>query len=466
MQQFFFPRSVAVIGVSPRPVNMAKNIVKNLLDFGFPGPVYAVGPHGDSVHGIPILPDVAALPAGVELAALLTPAGLVPGILEECGRKGIRRVLISSGGFSEYSASGQGLQGQVLAIARRYGMRVLGPNCIGIVNLENGLVLPFTPMEPKAAVKGHNSAICQSGGVTMRCSSLLSQPGVGYSKVISVGNKADVDEVDLLRFLAADPDTHAIFLYLESVARGQDFLEAARACPKPIAVLKANRFPQTGAIARSHTAALANDDRVVDAALRQAGMLRVRRMEDFLTCAKACALPPCRGDNLVVISMSGGMAVLGADEAAAHGFALPDLPEPMRRELEDRRRGGVIRLTNPVDFGDIYDREAALLAIARAVALPEVAAVAASIPLSESVAGVALKGPSAAEAVAQVATLIRKYGKPVVMTMESRGSGELVAAAGGLPLFFPTLEEGIEALAYSRELGRLSAGKVAKPHAR
>jgi hypothetical protein len=161
--------------------------------------------------------------------------------------------------------------------------------------------------------------------------------------------------------------------------------------------------------------------------------------------------------------MSGGMAVLGTDEASAHDFALPDIPEPVRLELEARRRGGVIRLTNPVDFGDIYDREAALLAIARAVAMPEVAAVAASVPLSESVAGVVLKGPPAAEAVATVAALVRKHDKPILMTLEGRSAAELTAATGGLPLFYPTLEEAVAGLAFSREMWRLRERRMSAP---
>ena len=455
MQQLFYPEKVAVIGVSPNPRNLAKNIVRNLQKFNFSGETYAVGIAEGEVYGQKIYASVLDLSTDVDMAVLLIPARSIPQVMDECGRKGVRRVLISSGGFGEYSEGGKELEGELLETAQRYGMRFLGPNCIGIANLDNGMALPFAPMSPEKTVKGPNSVIAQSGGVAMRCMALFSESGVGFNKVISIGNKLNIDEVDMLEFLAGDSSTSAIFMYLEDIRRGRELMAAIRRCPKPVVVLKSNISPFTAEIARSHTAALAaSDDRLLDGALRQAGAIRVRDLESFVTFAKAFALPRCRGDDIVVVSPSGGFAVISADIAASHGFRLPRLPVRVVKELEERSRGGVIRFTNPVDFGDVFDRTATVYVVRELLKLPEVAAMAVTAPTGGGSASMGFSEVDANQLLLDIKEASESTGKPVAAAVFA-GDNQLPAMVKGAKFpIFRTIEEAIQALAIQRDYWR------------
>jgi acetyltransferase len=450
----FNPQKVAVVGVSPAPDNLARNILRNLLKFKFAGPVYAIGAQPGEVLGQRIYASALELPTDVDFAAVLIPARFIPKTLDELGRKGVRRVLISSGGFTEYSEAGEDLARQVRDAARRYGIRFLGPNCLGITNLENGLVLPFAPLSPESLVKGPNSIIAQSGGVKMRCMTLFSEEAIGFSKIISVGNKLDTDETDLLEFLADDPATSAIFMYLEDIRRGRALMNVAARCPKPIVIMKANTSPVTADVARSHTAALASDDHVVDGALRQAGVVRVRDLEHFITCAKAFALPPCKGDRIVVISPSGGFAVISADVAGHLGFQLPKLPQPVVQELEARSRAHVIRFTNPVDFGDIYDRSATAYAVQAILKEPGVAGMAVTVPTGGGASGMGFTGADAEQLLLDIKETCLRLNKPVAAAVFA-GQEQLpgMTKKSGFPLF-RTIQEAVHALAISRDYWR------------
>jgi len=450
----FYPRKVAVVGVSLASDNLARNILRNLLKFKFAGETYAIGAQAGAIYDKPIYTSPLDLPTEVDFAAVLIPARFIPKTLDELGRKGVRRVLISSGGFDEYSDTGVGLGRQVKEIARRHGMRFLGPNCLGITNLDNGLVLPFAPLDPGVLVKGPNSIIAQSGGVKMRCMALFSEEALGFNKIISVGNKLDTDETDLLEYLAGDPATGAIFMYLEDIRRGRELMEVARRCSKPIVVMKANTSPETTDVARSHTAALASDDRVVDGALRQAGIVRVRELESFTTCAKAFALPPCRGNTIVVISPSGGFAVISADVAGGLGFHLPKLEPAVVRELETRSRAHVIRFTNPVDFGDIYDRTAVAYAVQAIIKESQVAGMAVTVPTGGGASGMGFTGPDAEKLLVDIKEMSYRSNKPVAAAVFA-GQDQLPAMIkqAGFPIF-RTIQEAVHALAISRDYWR------------
>ena len=455
MRKLFYPDKVVVVGVSPSPDNLAKNILRNLLKFKFPGEVYAVGNKEGEVYGKRVYASVLDLPADVDMAAILIPARFVPRVLDECGQKGVRRAVISSGGFAEFDEAGRGLQLQLEAVARKRGIRFLGPNCIGITNLHNGLVVPFSPQNPELTVKGSNSVIAQSGGVAMRSGSLFSEAGLGFNKVISIGNKLNIDEVDLLEFLIDDSETRVIFMYLEDIRRGQDLLRVARKSTKPIVVLKSNVNPATADIARSHTAAIAaSDDRVVDGALRQAGVVRVRSLEQFITAAKAFALPRIQGDNIVVISPSGGFAVMSADIAGGLGFRLPRLPEHVVKHLETRSRAGVIKFTNPVDFGDVYDRRATVDVVTELLKLPEVSAMAVTVPTGGGASGMGFTGPDAEKLLMDIRDASFSIGKPVAAAVFA-GEDQLpkMIKQARFPLF-RTIEEAIQALAIQRDYWR------------
>jgi len=358
LRKFFYPDSVAVIGVSERPDNLAANIVANVLEFGYDGEIHAVGLRGGEVHGVPILTSVEALPDAVDLAVILTPATTAPDLLEACGQKGIRRAVIESGGFAEFSEQGRELEARVCQVARQQGIRFMGPNCISVINMENGLCLPFAPRLARRAVKrGPVSVLAQSGGVSITFLLQLSAAGLGVNKVVSMGNKSDLDEVDYLQFLLDDPGTEIVCIHLESIEKGRRLMELAASSPKPIVVQKANRGRASAQIALSHTAALANDDRIVSAALRQAGVARAASFDDAVAVAQGFALPPVRGSDLVAISRSGGHAVVAADAAEDHGFRLASIPEEFQSEVRNLFRADVIAPTNPIDLGALFDFE-------------------------------------------------------------------------------------------------------------
>ena len=355
MDKIFYPDSVAVIGVSERPDNLAANIIANMLAFGYRGDIYAVGLREGSVHDIPILTSVESLPDGVDLAVVLTPATAVPDLLDGCGAKGIHRAVIESGGFAEFSQAGRELEDQVQAVAKQWGIRFVGPNCISVINMENGLCLPFVRLTHRSVKPGPVSVLAQSGGVSITYLILLSEAGLGVNKVVSMGNKADLDEVDYLTFLLDDPGTEIICLYLESIEEGRRLMELAASSSKPIIVHKANTAQASAEIAFSHTAALANDDRIVDAALQQANVARAASFDDAVTLAQGFALPPVEGNDIVVASRSGGHAVVAADAVATNGFHLVPIPDEFLVGVRSLGRADVIALTNPLDLGVIFD---------------------------------------------------------------------------------------------------------------
>ena len=354
MHTFFHPPNIVVFGASESDNNLARNIISNCQICGYDGEIYAVGRSEGTVLGVPIHQDLASIPAQIALAVILTPARLVPAILEECGEAGIRRVVIESGGFGELSDQANDLEDECLAIAKRHRMRIIGPNGIGTFDRHSGLMLPFSPFANPPRV-GDVSLLSQSGGVGIHLILDLVREGQGLAKFVSLGNKLDVNETDLLEYLSEDPKTRIIALYLEGFSDGRRFLEIASKCHKPVVAFKSN-VGETGArAARSHTKALSGDDAVVDAALAQVGVYRAQGTNDLLTAVKAFRLPPMRGNRVAVVSRSGGHAVIVADALERAGFVLPAYPDDVIDVARQAFRAGVIRPQNPMDVGDIFD---------------------------------------------------------------------------------------------------------------
>ncbi|MCU0580290.1 MAG: CoA-binding protein, partial [Desulfobacterota bacterium] len=354
MKKFFYPRSVAIIGVSNTPDNLARNIVHNLLAFQFTGEIYCVGLQGGVLFGQRIYPDIGRVPAEIDLAVILTPALTIPALLEQCGEKGIRRVVIESGGFREFAEERARLEQEILTVAQRHGIRFIGPNGIGNINMENGLCLPFMHLNREMRL-GHISILAQSGGVGLSYIGFLGSENLGINKFTSMGNKLNVDENDLLEYLLEDPGTEVICLYLEGLSDGRRLMQILSTSRKPVLIHKSNVNPVSAAIAFSHTAALLSDNRVVDAALKQAGGLRVQDFEETINYLKIMTLPRLRGPRLAVISRSGGHAVVAADACSKYGFELPAFPRAFLEQFEKHFRASVIRLANPLDLGDLFD---------------------------------------------------------------------------------------------------------------
>jgi len=346
---------VVVVGVSERPDNLARNIVENLFEFQFSGEIFFVGKRGGILFGRRICTSMEDLHEGIDVAVILTPAQTVPGILESCGQKGIRWAIIETGGFREYSEEGAQLENEILQIARKWGIRFVGPNGIGLMNVHNGFVVPFVKLRRGPVNKGKMSILAQSGGVLLAYANLLTSANVGLSKIVSMGNKMDLNEIDYLKYLIEDPQTEIIGLYLESLERGRELMDIARSTSKPIILHKANTGESSRHIAKLHTAALANDDRIVEAALRQADIIRTKDFRSFVNAVKILSLPPIKGKNLVIISRSGGIGVVAADSAERHGFHLLPPDKTLQERFHSFFRAKVIQPTNPLDLGDLFN---------------------------------------------------------------------------------------------------------------
>jgi acyl-CoA synthetase (NDP forming) len=409
MREIFYPDSVAVIGVSNSPDNMGRGIVFNLTEFGFQGIIYEVGPKGGVFAGRRIYQSVLDIPDRVDLAVILTPARTVPVILEECGQKGIRRAIVESAGFREYGKEGKKAEEDILRVAATWGLRFVGPNCIGVINMENGLCTPFPPLR-RTVRSGDISMISQSGGVGMSVLNLMANEGLGLNKFVSAGNMLNIRTEELLEYFIEDPGTKYILLYLEGIHDGRKLMEVARHSPKPIVAFKANIGRFSKSIASSHTASLSSNDRVVDAAFRQCGIVRVHDATTLGNDLKILRLPPMRGKNLAIISRSGGHAVIAADACEMSGFSLAQFPREFLEEIERHFRASVIKLTNPLDLGDLFDLEIYVKIIDRTLAQKGVDGIVFLHTFNAT-----MEGQKSRDLFNQVVKLSQKFNKPVAL---------------------------------------------------
>jgi acetyltransferase len=445
MQRIFYPDSIVVIGVSERPDNLARTIVANLCSFGYKGRLFAVGRRGGVVQGIPIATSLDEVPDGLDLAVILTPAATVPDLMEACGRKGIRRVVIESGGFSEFSQEGRRLEQRLVEIAHRWDMRFVGPNCISVVNLENGVCLPFGDMSAGNARLGPASVVSQSGGVSLTYVDRLCVAGVGVDKAVSIGNKTDLNENDYLEYLLQDPGTKIVCLYLESIGDGRRLMNLARSSKKPIIVHKVNRGEASHRVALSHTAALADDDQIVSAALRQVGIIRAEDFRESVAIAQGLTLPPVRGKRLVVISRSGGHAVIAADAAERYGFQLAPLSDEFTEHVRGLFPADVIAVTNPIDLGVIFDFDmyAGIVEECLKMLSPDAVLLINTYTLAEA--------EGAHRLARRVEEIVRESGRPIAFCVYSQGNeSQVVQQHTSLPVF-AEIEDAIRGLAASRD---------------
>ncbi|MFA6449412.1 MAG: acetate--CoA ligase family protein [bacterium] len=362
LDKLFYPDSVAVVGVSDNPDNMARAIVSNLISWGFAGPVYSVNPKGGRAFDKDIYKSLTDIPAPVGLAAILSPARTIPDIIDQAHEKGIEYLCIETAGFSELDGGGSALAEIINKKALEYGIKFVGPNGLGIVNAENRLFLPFiylTPWSPPGPV----SVIAQSGGVGLAILNGIQEHNLTANKFVSLGNKYSLDEVDFLRYFIKDESTKIILIYLEGMKRGREFAEAAAKSSKPILLFKANTTRAGAERAQSHTAALASDDRILDAAVKRAGVTRVHSLEQLIQYAVTFAQPPMKGRNVTIVSPAGGLTVIAADCAEEQGFRFPALSPETEVEIKKRLRSSVIRLGNPIDLGDGFSTDTQMLAI-------------------------------------------------------------------------------------------------------
>ena len=322
----FSPRTVAVIGASDRPGSVGRGVLWNLIRHPFGGTVYPVNPKRPSVLGIRAYATVAAVPESVDLAVIATPAATVPALIEECAAAGVKGVIVLSAGFREIGAAGIALEARIRDGLRRTGMRLVGPNCLGLMNPRTGLNATFAGA---MARPGHVGFLSQSGAI---CTAVLDwslQENVGFSAFVSMGSMLDVNWGDLITYLGDDPETHSIVIYMESIGDPRSFLSAARevALTKPIVVIKAGRTAEAAQAAASHTGALTGSDAVLDAAFRRCGVLRVDSIADLFDLAEVLAKQRRRpkGPRLTILTNAGGPGVLATDALVRHGGQLATL---------------------------------------------------------------------------------------------------------------------------------------------
>jgi acyl-CoA synthetase (NDP forming) len=454
MKKFFYPKSLAVVGVSDTPDNLGQGIVSNLLQFKYQGKIFLVGRRSGTAFGLPIYSGLRDLPELVDLAVILAPARFIPALIKDCGELGISRVVVESAGFAEMGESGRLLGDEVRALLKKYHLRMIGPNGLGCMNMEIGLALPFAQVRPLPRL-GNLSIIAQSGGVATHLLAWMTKEGLGFNKYLSLGNKLDVAENETLAYFLEDPGTAAVYVYLEGVGDGRGLLEAARGATKPIFLHVANVGPETAAIAQSHTASLTTDEEVLAAACRQGGLVHLKDQADFLSYAKLVGQPPVKGDRLVVFSRSGGEAVVAAYACRRFGFRLPPLSTSLAKIIRERSRAGVIHAGNPIDLGDIFDFTVYTEVMEAVCRDPEVDAVLLHYgPMAD------FEIAAGREMVKRTIELARAAGKPlaitVLITLEEE---EFFRETLKFPVFhFP--EEAIQALALSRDQAARGAVEV------
>ncbi len=363
---FFKPSAVAVIGASREEGKVGFSIVDNLVKGGFPGSIYPVNPKASEVRGLQCYPDLNAVPDGVELAVLVIPPKACIGTLEACAARGIRYVIIISAGFKEVGGDGAEIEKALRKRVRELGIRVVGPNCLGVIDTKSRLNATFAAGMPPV---GEIAFLSQSGAL---CTAILDWAignNVGFSKFISLGNKADTSEVDFIQALAADPETRVIIGYIEGVDNGQQFMQAARAASKvkPLIIVKSGGTAAGARAASSHTGTLAGSEKAFSAAFRQSGVIRAESIEELFNFARAFASQPLpQGPRLCIVTNAGGPGIIAADAVERSMVKMatlsPETIERLRAALPP-----VAALYNPVDvIGDAKeDRyQAALDAVA------------------------------------------------------------------------------------------------------
>ena len=349
LQSFFTPKGVAVIGASSNPGKLSHGILKNLIQYGYQGAIYPVNPGSKEILGLPCYADIQDVPDPVDLAVIILPSQMIAAVIKDCGLRGIKAVIIISGGFREVGEGGLELEKECLKIASTHNMRLIGPNCVGNMNMSNGLNTTFIQGMP---IKGGIGFLSQSGAVCGGIVDHILNKQIGFSYFISLGNEADVSETNIIEFLAEDKNTHVIAAYVESIRDGQRFIQVCRKVSprKAIVILKAGRSEAGAKAVSSHTGSLAGSQEAYTAAFRQSGAIEVRSVEELLNVSLALDyLPLPSGNRAAIITNAGGPAALASDSLAENGLQLAQFNEKTRQILRQNLNPAA-QVANPVDM--------------------------------------------------------------------------------------------------------------------
>ena len=352
LKRFFAPRNVAVIGASATKGRPGRVVIENMRANGYAGNIYPVNPRGGRLLGMQVFKAIEDLPSGIDLAIVILPAQATPQAVRDCAARKIGSIVLVAGGFAEVDHAGEGLQEDLARAARETGVRVLGPNTAGHISTPADFTSSFFPLGE--IPKGGISYVAQTGNFTgAMMKHIMSAENYGVARCIGLGNTVDIDETDVFEFLATDKHTDAIFFYLESLRRPRDFIEIARQVTpkKPVIMLKGGATPDGAEAALSHTASLGSDDRILDGALRQAGVVRIDEFSHLFLAAKAVAsMPVPAGNRVGFVSPSGAFIVHISDLCRQRlNLTFPDLTARTMDRLREISPP-FIRLSNPVDI--------------------------------------------------------------------------------------------------------------------
>ncbi|MDH5467730.1 MAG: acetate--CoA ligase family protein [Candidatus Aminicenantes bacterium] len=355
LNSLFYPRSIAVIGASRQPGSVGQSLLANIIDSRYQGIVYPVNPKAKGILGIKCYRNVIEIPDVVDLAVIVVPSPFVLEVLEECGRKHIKGAIVISAGFKEIGGEGAELEEKVKKIIEKYGLSLVGPNCLGVINTDPELSMNAT-FGTKMSKEGNIALISQSGALCVAVLDYAKESNIGFSKFISMGNKAGLNENELLLYLKNDPKTDVILMYLEDLSKGREFMNIARETtnsptnPKPIIALKAGRTLLGARAASSHTGSLAGSDKVYDAIFSQCGVLRGETLEEIFDYVKAFSSQPLpKGDKVAIVTNSGGPGILATDSCIRYGLNIASF-SPTTMNTMKKILPPTASLNNPVDL--------------------------------------------------------------------------------------------------------------------
>jgi acyl-CoA synthetase (NDP forming) len=448
LDYIFKPKSIAVIGASDTFRKWGFLMVERPLKTGFKGAIYPINPRKRKILGLPAYPSIFEVPSDIDLAVITTPAATVPGILRDCVNKGIKGAVVISAGFSEVGEEGKGVEQEMVEVARSGGIRLVGPNCMGIWSAEGQLSLCF----PRAPKVGPIAFISQSGTFGVAMAQVASDKGYGLSKFIGIGNQADLETSDYLEYLADDEDTKVIVLYLEGLKDGRRFFTVASQVikKKPIIVYKAGRSLVGKRATLSHTASIVGSEKIFDGVCKQVGLLQAEESFHLFEMAEALVGLPLAGGNRVAILGSGGQGVVGTDACSALGLELPELDTDTASRITALLPAHAPLARNPVDFAGSSRtalQEAGI--IERLLKLDYIDGVISNVPVSPQIWDRTLKIDLNSDSIPEpfrvaingaraYASLPKKYNKPIVCLRFVRLEQDIIEdilKEGGIPIY-------------------------------
>jgi len=447
------PKSIALVGASKEPQKWGNVVLRNLVTRGYKGKVYPVNPNCDEINGMRCYSSLTDIQDDLDCVYIAVPAPIVPNILKQCAEKKVKGVIIISGGFAEKDEEGKKLEEELVNIARKGGFRILGPNTMGVYSGSTNMNATFTSFAPKS---GNIAFISQSGYFGGQLFSIANSEDIGFSMFVNVGNQSDIQIHEVIAYLGFEENTKVITLYIEGLKNGKEFIETCReiAKKKPIIAYKAGKSAIGTRAARSHTASLAGNDQIYDAAFKKAGVIRVSESYHLFECGNALALqPPSKGNRIGIVSSSGGLCVSASDLTNELGLNIPTLDEETRLLVRKFLSPHASEPYNPIDTaGDlrstIYPQIAEILLgkryIDALIVAPTFGLVDSTETLNEEL-----------DASNRLGELQKKYGKPIIVSLSNPNikSAKTIKSLG-IPIY-RTPEQCVRALYSLYEYGQI-----------